>query len=96
MVNIENIVLKHILYESLGIVCLFKPFMVIFLYNLNTFIWIQHSCLANMIYAMDLISSVIKRWWCIFIYLPDFSRPMVHVVAVFAIDILDNPNISYN
>ena len=26
--------------------------MVIFLYNLDIFVWIQHSCLANMVFAL--------------------------------------------
>ena len=37
------------------------PFMVIFLYNLYIFVWIQYSCLANMDFAWYLSDSVIKR-----------------------------------
>ena len=40
------------------------PKMVIFLYNLYIFVWIQHGCLTNMVYAMDPNNSVIKRLWC--------------------------------
>ena len=38
--------------------------MVIFLYNLYIFVWIQHGCIANTIYALDPNNSVIKRLWC--------------------------------
>ena len=34
--------------------------MVIFLYNLDIFVWIQQGCLANTIFPAD----VIKRLWC--------------------------------
>ena len=39
--------------------------MVIFQYNLYIFVWIKHSCLTNMVNAMDPNNSVIKRLWCI-------------------------------
>ena len=29
------------------------PFMVIFLYNLYFFFWIQYGCLANMVFTLD-------------------------------------------
>ena len=32
-----------------------------FLYNLYIFCLIQHICLANMVFALDLSNSVIKR-----------------------------------
>ena len=35
--------------------------MVIFLYNLYIFVWIQHNCLPNMISALDPSNYVIKR-----------------------------------
>ena len=38
------------------------PYMVIFLYNLYIFVWIQHSCLDNLVIALDLSISVI-RWF---------------------------------
>ena len=38
--------------------------MVIFQYNLYIFVWIQHGCLTNRVYAMDPNNSVIKRLWC--------------------------------
>ena len=40
-------------------------FMVIFLYNLFTFVWIQHSYLAKMVFALDPSNSATKRLWCI-------------------------------
>ena len=40
------------------------PFMVIFLYNLYMFVWIQHACLANTVFALDPSNSVVKRLWC--------------------------------
>ena len=39
--------------------------MVIFLYNLYIFVWIQHGCLANMVFAFDPSNSVKKRLWFI-------------------------------
>ena len=39
--------------------------MVIFLYNLHIFAWIQHSCLANIVFALDTSNSVKERFWCI-------------------------------
>ena len=33
--------------------------------SMYIFIWIQHGCLANMIFALDPSNSVTKRWWCI-------------------------------
>ena len=36
--------------------------MVIFLYNLYIFLWIQHCCLAKTVFALDPINSVIKRF----------------------------------
>ena len=39
--------------------------MVIFLYNLNIFVWIQHDCLANTVFTLDPSNSVTKRLWCI-------------------------------
>ena len=39
--------------------------MVIFQYNLYIFVWIEHGCLTNTVYAMDPNTSVIKRLWCI-------------------------------
>ena len=38
--------------------------MVIFLYYLYIVVWIQHGCLAYMIFALDLSNSVTKRLWC--------------------------------
>ena len=32
------------------------------------FIWIQHSCLANTIFAMDPSNSVIKKFWLIMFF----------------------------
>ena len=40
--------------------------MVIFLYNLYIFVWIQQDYLANKVFALDLSSIVIKRL-CIFL-----------------------------
>ena len=37
--------------------------MVIFLYNQYIFVWIQHGLVANMAFALDLSSSVIKSLW---------------------------------
>ena len=39
--------------------------MVIFLYKLYIFVWIQHGCIPNTVYALDPKNSVIKRLWCI-------------------------------
>ena len=39
--------------------------MVIFLYKLYFFVWIQHGCLANTGLALDPSNSVIKRLWCV-------------------------------
>ena len=39
--------------------------MVIFLYNLYIFVWIQYGCKTNIVYALDHNNSVIKRLWCI-------------------------------
>ena len=36
-------------------------FMVIFLHNQNSLVWIQHGCLAYMVFSLDLSNSVIKR-----------------------------------
>ena len=36
-----------------------------FLYNLYIFVWIQHDCLANMVFALNPSTSVMKRLWCI-------------------------------
>ena len=38
--------------------------MVIFLYNPYIFVWIQHNCLANMVFALDSGNSVIMSLWC--------------------------------
>ena len=38
--------------------------MVIFLYNLYIFIWIQHDYLDSKIFALDPSNSVIKKLWC--------------------------------
>ena len=35
------------------------------LYNLDIFVWIQHSCLLNMVLTFDPSNSVIQRLWCI-------------------------------
>ena len=40
--------------------------MVIFLYNLDIFVWIQHGYLANIVLTLDPSSCVIKRLLCIF------------------------------
>ena len=32
-----------------------------FLYNLHIFIWLQYGCLANMVFALELSNSVVKR-----------------------------------
>ena len=40
--------------------------MVIFLHNLSIFVWTQHSCLANTVFALDPSNSVIKRLSCTF------------------------------
>ena len=37
--------------------------MVIFLCNLDMFVWKQHGCLANTIFRLDLSNRVIKRLW---------------------------------
>ena len=39
-------------------------FYVIFPYNPYIFVLIQHSCFANMDFALDPSNSVIKRLWC--------------------------------
>ena len=38
--------------------------MVIFLYNLDTFIWIQHGCLPNTVFTLDPSNHFIKRLCC--------------------------------
>ena len=38
--------------------------MVIFLYNLYIFIWIQYGCLAYTVFTLDPISRVLKGLWC--------------------------------
>ena len=38
-----------------------KHKMVIFLYNLNFFVWIQHSCLANTVFGLNPSNSAIMR-----------------------------------
>ena len=38
--------------------------MVIFLYNLYIFVWIEHDCLAYTVFALDLSNCVIKKFWC--------------------------------
>ena len=35
--------------------------MVIFLYNLYIFVWTQHGCLVNTVFAFDPSISVIKK-----------------------------------
>ena len=40
-------------------------FMAIFLYNLDVFVWLQHSYLANNVLAFD-NNSIIKWLWCIY------------------------------
>ena len=40
--------------------------MVIFLYNLDIFVWMQHGYLANTVFTLDLSNHVIKRLWCLF------------------------------
>ena len=66
------------------------PFMVIFLYNLYIFVWIQHGYLSNTFFALDPGSSVIKRLWynqlvcwfiCWLIFLCSFSE-MKNIVQV--------------
>ena len=39
--------------------------MVIFLYNLYIFVWIQHSCLNKMVFTLDPSNSFIQRLCCI-------------------------------
>ena len=41
-----------------------------FQYNLYIFVWIQHGCLTNRVFAVDPNNSVIKRLWCMSI-VPD-------------------------
>ena len=43
-----------------------RPFMVIFLYNVCIFVWIQQSCLTNTVLALDPSNSVIMRLKCSF------------------------------
>ena len=43
--------------------------MVIFLYHLYIFVWIQHGCLANTVYALEYSNTVMKRLLCICLYL---------------------------
>ena len=43
--------------------------MVIFLYNLDIFVWIQSGCLAKTVFFLDPSNSVIKRLWCVNIFL---------------------------
>ena len=38
--------------------------MVIFLYNLDMFVWIQHSHLDNMVYTLDPSNRLVKKLWC--------------------------------
>ena len=47
--------------------------MVIFLYNLYFFVWIQHGSLTNIVYALDPNSSVLKRWCISLAGLSDLS-----------------------
>ena len=47
--------------------------MVIFLYNLYIFVWIQHGCLANIVFVLDPSNSVIKRLLCRYYYILDGS-----------------------
>ena len=42
--------------------------MIIFLYNLCIFIWIQDAYIANLIFVLDPSNSVIKRLCCIYIF----------------------------
>ena len=39
--------------------------MVIFLYNQYIFLWIHHSCLTDIDFAVNTTNSVIERLWCI-------------------------------
>ena len=41
--------------------------MVIFLNNLDIFVWIQQGCLAYRVFTLDPCNHVIKRLWCILI-----------------------------
>ena len=38
--------------------------MVIFLYNLDIFVWIQHGCLAKTVFALDPSNRIIESLWC--------------------------------
>ena len=38
--------------------------MVIFLYKLYVFVCVQHGCLPNTVFTLDLSNSVIKRLSC--------------------------------
>ena len=73
--------------------------LVIFLYILYILVWIQHSCLANTVFASDPSSSVIKRLWCaiilkrlIFLWL-DFE--VFTSIAFVFYYILENDILSY-
>ena len=39
--------------------------MVIFLYNLDIFVWIQYNYLAYTVFTLDPSNHVIKQLWCI-------------------------------
>ena len=41
------------------------PFMIIFLHNVDSFVWIYYTCLINMVFSLDPSNPVIKRLWCI-------------------------------
>ena len=56
--------------------------MIIFLYDPYIFVWIQHGCLANMVFALNPNNSVIKRLWCIY-YFTDKIKNQVTYKAIF-------------
>ena len=43
--------------------------MVIFLYHLYICVWLQHSCLAEMLFALDTSNNVKMRLWHTFFFL---------------------------
>ena len=54
--------------------------MVIFQYNLYIFVWIQHSCLTNNVYAMDPNNSYKE----VVVYIVMISLPKTYAVGTSA------------
>ena len=61
MVNLKSVVAKHFCLATTLLRSTINRKMI------YIFVWIQHGCLANMVFALGPSNSVIKRLWCMYL-----------------------------